>query len=179
MHDESLVVAAQAGAEWAWDRLYRSVAPQVRGFLIGNGAGDPDALLGDVFLDAARGINRFEGTEKDFRSWVFTIARRRLIDQRRRDKRRPTVELTQAKEPTDPIDVEEAALSSARLREMLAMLEILTKHQREVLLLRMVSDLSLQETAIAMEKSVAAIKVLQHRAITRLRRAIERAEVTL
>jgi len=179
MHDKSIVVAAQAGAEWAWDRLYRSVAPQIRGFLIGRGAEDPDGLLGDVFLDAARNINRFEGSEADFRSWIFTIARRRLIDERRRRARRPTSELGDAREPVDPQDVEVTAIASARLGEMLSILDVLTEQQREVLLLRMISDLSLAETATAMDKSISAVKVLQHRAIARLRRAIERQEVTL
>jgi len=57
--DESLGFAAgrgQSGAEWAWDRIYKDLAPKVRGYLVSLGSDDPDNLLGEVWLQVARNI---------------------------------------------------------------------------------------------------------------------------
>lgn len=170
----SPIVAAQAGAEWAWEQIYRALAPQVRGFLAARGSHDPDGLLGDVFLDAARGIDGFEGDESGFRAWVFTIARRRLIDERRRRGRSRLIPLGEAEEQPAPTDVQEAAIASAEVGETIAMLDRLTRGQREVIVLRFVSELSLEETAEVMGKTVGAIKVLQHRAVKRLKHLVEK-----
>jgi RNA polymerase sigma factor (sigma-70 family) len=86
---ESLLAAAQTGAEWAWDRIYRDLAPPVRGYLVAHGAVEPDDLLGEVWLQVARNIGTFAGDEAGFRSWVFMVAHHRLIDERRRRARRP------------------------------------------------------------------------------------------
>jgi RNA polymerase sigma-70 factor (ECF subfamily) len=96
---ESVLAAAQLGAEWAWRVLYESTAPRVRSYLSFRGAVDPDGLVGDVFLAAAKGIVSFEGGEENFRSWVFSIAHARLVDERRKRERRRT-------EPTDSSDLE-------------------------------------------------------------------------
>jgi RNA polymerase sigma-70 factor (ECF subfamily) len=178
MVDAAVVDAARAGEDWAWDRLYRSIAPQVRGFLISRGASDPDGLLGDVFLQAAEGIHRFEGGSEGFRAWVFTIARRRLIDERRRRGRRRTERLDQVPEPIDPVDVEGEAIGAARRRELFALLDDLTEAQRDVMMLRVVGGLTQAEVAEVVGKSVGAVKVMQHRALQRLRSALPE-DVTL
>lgn len=86
-----VLVAAQAGAEWAWQRLYASVAAGVRGYVAAQGAHDPDDLTGEVLLHLVRGIDRFVGDEAAFRSWVFLVAHHRVIDERRRSRRRVEV----------------------------------------------------------------------------------------
>ncbi|MCA1656409.1 MAG: RNA polymerase sigma factor, partial [Actinobacteria bacterium] len=85
----SVLGAAQAGAQWAFERLYRSLAPAVAGYLRAQGASDPDDLTSEVFERAFTRLGSFSGTEPQFRSWVFTIAHNRLTDQRRQLARRP------------------------------------------------------------------------------------------
>ena len=80
---ESAVEAAQAGAEWAWSRLYAELSGPVFGYLRSRGAVEPEDLLGEVFVQVARNIGSFRGDARSFRSWVFTIAHHRLIDERR------------------------------------------------------------------------------------------------
>src|SRR4051794_8245360 len=53
------------------------------------GAREVDDLTSEVFLAVFRNIATFEGTEANFRSWIFVIAHRRLQDERRRRIRRP------------------------------------------------------------------------------------------
>ena len=55
---DSLLGAAKSGAEWAWDRIYREIAPKVRGYLVSLGSEDPDDLLGEVWLQVARNHSR-------------------------------------------------------------------------------------------------------------------------
>ena len=177
--DASIVDAARAGAEWAWDRIYRNLAPEVRGFLMARGAKDPDGLLGEVFLQTARGIGDFEGGERDLRAWVFTIARRRLIDERRWWKRRDHGSLDEVGDLASSSDVEDEGTAATRQAELLAVLDVLTPDQREVMLLRILGGLKLTEIAEVVGKRVNAVKRLQHRAAARLREAIERGDVTL
>jgi len=87
--EDSVLPAARAGAEWAWERIYRELAPTVTGYLRAHGAGEPEDLTGEVFLQVVRGLERFEGGERAFLAWVFTIAHRRVVDDLRRRARRP------------------------------------------------------------------------------------------
>jgi RNA polymerase sigma factor (sigma-70 family) len=50
---------------------------------------DPDDLVGEVFLQVVRNLDTFTGDEAGFRSWLFTIVHRRVLDARRRARRRP------------------------------------------------------------------------------------------
>ena len=69
----SLLEAAREGRA-AWQELYDGLAPVVLGYLRANVAPDPEDVLSEVFLQVARDVTRFEGDERGFRSWVFTIA---------------------------------------------------------------------------------------------------------
>jgi RNA polymerase sigma-70 factor (ECF subfamily) len=163
--------AAKDGIEWAWATIYRDLAGPVRGYLASRGAIDPDDLTGDVFLRMARSIGGFEGDERAFRSWVFVIAHRRLLDERRRLARRPPP----AELPTDesaglPVgEVEEEALDRATTAELWHAFGRLTAGQRDVLALRIIAGLSLEETATVLGVRVGAVKALQRRALRAIR----------
>ncbi len=178
---QSVLEAAKHGAEWAWSALYRNLAGPVTGYLASRGVSDPDDLTSEVFLQIARGIQKFSGDEESFRSWVFVIAHRRLIDRRRYNARRPP----SSELPTDASphvvggDVEKEALDKLGGAELSRVLDLLTEDQREVLALRIIADLSLQETARVLDKNVGAVKALQRRALRALRGYFERQGVTL
>src|SRR5262245_66037124 len=88
----SVLAAAQRGAAWGWERLWAELAPGVAGYFRVQGAAESDDLTSEVFIGVFGGIGRFAGGEDAFRSWVFTIAHRRLTDERRREGRRPRFE---------------------------------------------------------------------------------------
>lgn len=175
----SILEAARAGAEWAWSRLYRDLAGPVLGYMRGRGAADPDDLLGEVFLQVARNIGTFEGGERAFRSWVFTVAHHRVIDERRYRNRRPVV-LEGDPEPAMVAgDVEQEALEHLGTDRVVALLEHLSPDQREVLLLRIVGDLTIDEVARVVGKRPGAVKALQRRGLETLRRRIGEKGVPL
>jgi RNA polymerase sigma-70 factor (ECF subfamily) len=176
---QEVLSAAQADAPWAYERLYRSLSPAVCGYLRLRGAADPEDLTSEVFLGAFRGIGSFVGDEHQFRSWVFTIAHRRLTDERRALGARPRV--TDAAEPPDRPggDVEEEALRRLSAERVRALCAGLAPDQGDVLLLRLVSGLTVEAIAGVLGKTPGAVKALQRRGVAALRRQLEREGVPL
>lgn len=168
---EGVLVAAQAGADWAWTLLYRSVSRALLGYLRGQGAADPEDLLGDVFVQIARNISTFEGDEAAFRSWAFLVAHHRVLDDRRRRRRRPSTPVAQLPE-TPGGSSEDEAMDRLRASEVMDMLSVLTPEQRDVVLLRVFGELSVAEVGAVVDRPVSAVKALQRRAYARLRKEI-------
>jgi len=175
---DSVLAAARGDAPWAYERLWRAFAPSVASYLRLQGAPDPDDLCSEVFLGAFRGVGGFEGDEDGFRGWLFTIAHRRLADARRRAGVRPQW-CGEAVPEAAGGDVEDDALArlgTARVRDLC---DRLAPGQRDVLLLRVVADLTVDQVAEALGRTPGAVKALQRRGLDALRRALEREGVPL
>jgi RNA polymerase sigma factor (sigma-70 family) len=170
-----LVSEAGQGSIKAFDDIYRSLGGQVASYLRWHRATDPDGLTNDVFAQVHRNLPRFEGDEHGFRSWVFTIAHHRMIDDRRRANRQPQLQDELGVEEHMGLgDVEDdafAVLAHDRVRDLLT---VLSPDQRDVVLLRIIADLSVEEVARMLDKREGAIKALQHRALATLRRHLDR-----
>ena len=178
----AVLVAAQAGAPWAFERLYLALAPAVAGYLRVQGAREPDDLTSEVFERAFTHVRTFSGSEGQFRSWVFTIAHHRLTDERRRLARRPLAERPLAADDvTAPAvaDVEDEALRRLATERVRRLCDGLVTDQRDVMLLRLVGGLTVEETAGALRKTPGAVKALQHRGVAALRRMAAREGVSL
>lgn len=164
--------AARSGAEWGVAGLYRALNPPLLRYLRHHAPRAADDLASEVWLAAAQTLSRFEGDSDDFRSWLFTVARRRVADHYRRSSRRPDlVALESVPDPaggSDPAAEAIATVSADRAIELLV--GSLTKDQAEVVLLRVVADLSVERTAAIMGRSVGSVRTLQHRALQRLAR---------
>lgn len=177
---QTVLEAAKAGADWAWADLYRQLAGPVMGYLTNRGAREPEDLVNEVFLKAARAIQDFSGDSSSFRSWIFVIAHRRLIDERRFHGRRPDLaELPADGSMLDGGDVEAEAMEQLVTEELMVTFARLTDGQRDVLALRIIGGLSLEQTAQVMGKRTGAVKALQRRALEALRDALEQENVTL
>jgi RNA polymerase sigma-70 factor (ECF subfamily) len=165
---EGVLDAARTGADWAWTTIYRDLAPAVLGYLRARGASEPEDLTSEVFVGVVRNLQDFEGDEDAFRSWVFVIAHRRLQDERRSHVRHP-VDPVPPELLDQPVgNVEDEALAAVDTRHMIDTFATLSHDQREVLTLRVVADLSLEQTAEILGKSQGAVKSLQHRALAQL-----------
>lgn len=144
------------------EQAYRTLAPAVLGYFRSRGVPEPEDLVGDVFVGVARGLHRFRGDDTDLRRWVFTIAHRRLIDDRRRRIARPLSPVPELPE------IETVDRSVTLDPDLLDALSELTPLQREVVLLRFVADLPLAAVARIVRRRVGAVKGLQSRALTHL-----------
>jgi RNA polymerase sigma factor (sigma-70 family) len=174
------LAAARTGADWAWAEIYRDLAPAVLGYFRAHRAVDAEDLTSEVFVSMVRNIGSFEGDEDQFRSWVFVIVHRRLQDERRRHARKPVTPVeTERLDRVADTDVEAEALhalSTARVRETFAQL---SDDQRDVLTMRIIADLSLEDTALVLGKTVGAIKSLQHRGLAAVAKILSALTVVL
>lgn len=166
--------AARNRAEWAWTALYRDVAPLVLGYLRSRGAHQPEDLAGEVFAQIARSLATFQGGEREFRSWALVITHHRLLDERRRLHRHPEdpVEGATLEARGATGDVEDEAMRHLDTERVRQYLDRLSRNQREVLLLRVVAGLTVDEVARAVGKKPNSVKALQRRGLAVLRREI-------
>lgn len=171
---EQVLAAARTGAGWAFEVLYRDLAPAVTGYLRLHGAAEPDDLASETFIGVFTGLPGFNGDEDGLRAWVFTIAHRRLVDDWRRRSRRPQL----ADEPGDLTahvggDVEDDVLARFGTEDVERLCGTLPADQRSVLLLRILADLTVEQVAAVMDRSVGSVKALQRRGLRTLRDRIE------
>ena len=178
---EATLLAARAGAEWAWRELYRDLAPALARYARASRVADPDDLVGEVFLRAVGALDRFEGDGRQFRAWMYTLLRNAIVDERRKVVRRRTAPL-----PADVLaelgptaDAEQEAMRALAERRVHEALAHLTPDQRDVLLLRILGDLTIDEIAVVVRKRPGAVKALQARGLDAIRRQISSGAVTL
>lgn len=174
---EPVLAAARGGDATAVASLYRRYNPGLVRFLDGRAPGYGDDLAQDTWIGACANLADFDGDDHELRAWLFTIAHRRLIDHWRRAARRPVT-------PTDPEtfthnDVPDMALEGIEGREAVArIVRHLSAEQADVVLLRVVAGLSVEQVATIVGKSPGAVRVIQHRALRRLAAALAPTAVT-
>jgi len=173
---EDVLSAARHGAGWALTVLYRELHPRLLRYLRVEVGQDADDVASEVWVNVAEALPRFAGDEAGFRSWVFTIARRRVLDLRRRRTRRRTDPVpADTLESTGDLavdDIERAVESLAADAALAYLVEQVSPDQAEVVLLRIVGGFNVDETAAIVDKSPGAVRALQHRALNRLAKKI-------
>jgi RNA polymerase sigma factor (sigma-70 family) len=177
---QGALTGARTGQDWAWAAIYHDLAPPLLGYLRARGAAEPEDLLGELFLQMVRDIECFTGGERDLRAWAFAIARNRLVDDRRYRARRPMElappEALAGAAVPDPAEMWTPSIGGEVIT---AALRRLPEGQRDVVLLRVLGDLTVDEVARVIGKTPGAVKAIQHRAFTTLRREVSQSTVTL
>jgi RNA polymerase sigma factor (sigma-70 family) len=173
---DDLTASARRGESWALTEIWHRTSHAVLAYLRGRGVVDAEDMTSEVFLQVFKRIDRFRGGEAELRTFVFSVAHARYVDDCRRIARRgidaqfdaDSHDGMAASAESDAL----AAISNARVRELI---NALSPDQRDVLLLRIVADLSLEQTAEVLGKKVGAVKSLQHRGLAALRPVVEEA----
>jgi len=145
--------------------------------------GDPvraDQAVGDVFTKLLEHLALGKGPHTNIRSYLYEMTYNLLIDGARRSKREAPLEIAEYQPDRDnghhtmDTNLENKLLMDALI---LAIKDQLTTNQRHVIVLRFAEGFNLLETARIVGKQVNNVKVIQNRAIARLRRALEEAIV--
>jgi RNA polymerase sigma-70 factor (ECF subfamily) len=168
---DDLVADARSGHEEALAALYRELHPALLGFLTGLVPDEAEDLASETWIDAAGCLGTFAGGGADFRRLLFTIARRRAIDDGRKRQRRRTqpTDLARLSEPATTQDPGAlvADLDSS-LQAIRRIAELLSPAQAEIVLLRVVAGMTVSEVAAVVRRPPAAVSLVQHRALRRL-----------
>jgi RNA polymerase sigma-70 factor, ECF subfamily len=161
---------AKEGDVDALGRLWREYQHLLLRYFRAKRMAEPDDLASIVWLEVASSLHRFEGSEHDFRRWLFTIAARRRIDEIRSVKRREgrPERLRMAQGDLDSPSAADEAEQSAALDRALELLGALTDDQREAVALRVIADLDVSVVAEIMGRSEGSVRVLVHRGLKQL-----------
>ena len=164
--DELELVARAARDARQFEPLYRRYLEPVYRYCFSRLVDKPAAedATGRTFEKALAGLGNFRSGS--FRSWLFTIAHNVVIDAfRERKVMEPIVVGNPASETPGP---EEAVVTAEEMRCLQGAMARLTPEQREVVQLRM-EGMTGKEIARTLGRSLGSVKMLQLRAVERLR----------
>jgi RNA polymerase sigma-70 factor (ECF subfamily) len=175
--DEALIKRAKAlepGAlaeiyERHIDPIYRYIYMRVRN------QADAEDLTGQVFLKMIDALPGYRLQGVPFSTWLYRIAHNLVIDRYRRSSRVP-LELSEQLPDSGPFALPEARLQTSEdRRRLVAALGRLTDDQRQVILLRFIENVEVEQIARIMHRSRGAIHAMQHRALASLNRVLAEA----
>jgi RNA polymerase sigma-70 factor (ECF subfamily) len=167
---DTVLSAAKDGDEDAFATLWRDLNPALLRYLRVVAPGAAEDLASEIWLEVVRALARFSGSEEGLRSWLFTIARHRAVDWRRRAARQPVnpVEVETLNERPAPDDPAAAALDALATERALAVISELPPDQAEVVALRVIAGLDVARVAEIVGKRPGTVRVLGHRGLRRL-----------
>lgn len=178
MTDETLIELALDGNDQALRELHDRYITQIFRYAYTQ-TGDyyrAEEVTQDIMYKMARNLADFKG-DSSFRTWLFTISRRTIIDYYRKQKKHQnSVSMTDeqmAHIPEGKKSVEDQVISKDRSNALLERMQQLPVNDRTVLHLRYIEGLSIIETAKAMSKTTMAIKSLQTRAKAKLAKLLK------
>ncbi|XAS68715.1 sigma-70 family RNA polymerase sigma factor [Micrococcaceae bacterium Sec5.7] len=167
--DDALRALRGQGAE-LFSLVYRTYASQVLGYLTARGVEDPEAAMQEVFLAVLPRLETIRGGVNGLRTFVFSVAHARMVDDFRKQSRAPVkLRFEPELDGREDVSAESAAMLLVSPGEVLELLDVLVEDQKEVLTLRIIGDLTVDQVAEIMGKSAGAVKQLQRRALNTLR----------
>ena len=175
-----VLARAQDGGEDQFAVLWRDANPALLRYLRVLAPQQAEDIAAETWVHVIRGLARFTGDEAAWRAWLFTTARRRLLDQARLRQRRPAEpldEISAAEVPSAP-DTAQIALENIATESALALLARLPSQQAEVIMLRVVAGLDTEAVAEMLGKTPGNVRVIAHRGLKRLEVLLGRSGVT-
>ncbi|MDB4917630.1 MAG: polymerase ECF-type sigma factor [Gemmatimonadetes bacterium] len=171
--DLDLINRWKGGDQRAATLLVERHAGSVARFAASVGAkGDVQDIVQDTFVRAFASIDSFRG-DSSLRTWLFTIARRLLLDLRRSERRRGAqVEVQDGDAVTEYDALDSVVADETRQRMHLAMAR-LSKTQREVFTLRVGEGLSYKEIAAVADTTEGAARVHYHNAMRAIKEFLD------
>jgi len=171
---EEVLPAAQQGEAWALRALYEELAPRVHAYLRARGASEPEDLTSEVFVTVFPRLPSVTGGAPGLRTFTFSVAHARLVDDlRRRSRREPAASYDPDTDPRTSASAEDEGLDRVQTDQVRRLLDALVPDQRDVLTLRLLADLTVEQVADTLGKSTGAVKQLQRRGLIALRRMLE------
>lgn len=177
----ALLGAAQGGSHDAFAVLWRDANPALLRYLRVVATEYAEDIAAETWVQVVRGLPKFTGDEAAWRAWLFTTARRRLLDQARTRKRHPSEPLDEigAADLPRTAGAEQIAMENIATESAMALLSHLPPQQAEVIMLRVVAGLDTEVVAEMLGRSPGAVRVAAHRGLRKLAALLSGAGVTL
>ena len=169
--------AARQGDERALTSLWQELQPALLRYLRAAEPGAAEDIASDTWLEVTRRLDRFTGDERAFRGWLFTIARHRLIDARRRAARHRTAPVAWLPDRAGVDDPAADVLIDLSTQASLRLVAELPPEQAEAVLLRVMAGLDTDEVAQIMGKQPGNVRVLSHRGLRNLARRLTPSDI--
>jgi RNA polymerase sigma-70 factor (ECF subfamily) len=170
--DTVLIARWQSGDDRAATALVRRHAEALARFAVHCGVRDDiDELVQDTFVRAFNALESFRA-DSSFRTWLFTILRRLVLDRRRAQRRRPEAVEVEERDAVSPFDALDGLVAAETARRVRAAVDHLTPLQRDVFTLRVTEGLSYKEIAAALDTTEGAARVHYHNAIKAVKEAL-------
>lgn len=171
--DAELIAQWKRGDQRAAATLVQRHADALARFALHCGAReDVEELVQDTFVRAFGAIDGFRG-DSSFRTWLFTIERRLVLDRRRAARRRNASEEIAEEHAATEYDALDSVIADEAARRLMVAVHKLTKTQREVFLLRVQEGLSYKEIAEAVDTTEGAARVHYHNALRAIKDEID------
>jgi RNA polymerase sigma-70 factor, ECF subfamily len=151
------------------EALFRALQPRLLRYLTARIGQAADDVASQTWLETVRVLPAFTGDADAFRALLFTVARRRTADHRRTQRRRHEAAVDELPDVAARGDLEEdVAAGLASDAAVQCIVATLPADQADVVLLRVVAGLSVDEVAQVVGKRPGTVRVVQHRALRRL-----------
>jgi RNA polymerase sigma-70 factor (ECF subfamily) len=176
-----VLAEAQAGCDDQFAVLWRDANPALLRYLRVLAPEHAEDIAAETWVQVVRGLPRFAGDESAWRAWLFTTARRRLLDHVRFGKRHPA-------EPLDGVspsdlprtqDSAQVAMDNLATQSAIALLSRLPEQQAEVIMLRVLVGLDTDSVARVLETSPGNVRVIAHRGLKKLEALLAQAGATV
>ncbi|SFA84148.1 RNA polymerase sigma-70 factor, ECF subfamily [Amycolatopsis marina] len=177
--DEALVAAAVAGDRAALNELLAELRPKIIRYCRAHTGraqstyASADDIAQDVLIAVLKALPGYRATGAGFTSFVFGIAAHKVADFHRRNMRERTTLIADAPDvPDHSPGPEQTALRDELGKRLGTLLDTLPREHRDIVVLRLAVGLTSTETADAVASTSGAVRVTQHRALTKLRRLL-------
>jgi len=176
--EEEIVADAKMGNQEAFQRLYNHYIDPIYRFVALKVGSKEEAedLTHEVFLSSWQNLNGYQKRGLPFSSWLYRIARNKVIDHYRLKKPTVDLQLVQDELVAPIVELEKTADVRIDMDRLKACLVKLSPTEQDVTIMRFIEELSHREIAEIMGKSEGAIRVIQHRAIANLKSLIFNAK---
>lgn len=175
---KELIKKSKKGDKEAFGEIYELFAERIFRYIylkVGNKE-EAEDLTQQVFIRTWESLKNFQFRKNPFSSWVYRIAHNLVVDFYRKQKETLSLNDEIRVEIVDSLDLDENLYYKEEVKKILKFINQLPEEQKDILMLRFIDDLSYGEIAKIMKKSPLTLRVLQHRALKKLKELMNNNE---
>lgn len=176
--ERKLIKKATVGESEAFGLLYDYYLPKIYRFILIKVSHREEAedLSHQVFLQAWQNIREYDDRGHPFSSWLYRIARNTVIDYYRKNKQLISLHDSVPFQLAEETEINNKTAVLIEFERVLTALKQLKPTDQEVIILRFIEEFSVAETATSVNKTEGAVKLIQHRALKKLKKILEKSE---